>query len=239
MGAEPLPKNQGLRLVRYEYRLIFEKKGRARYISHLDLMRAFQRVFKRAGIPLWYTQGFNPHAYLMFPLALPLGTDSSVEVLDIALIEELEPEELCRRINECMPEGLRIVYGRILSAQTPHMKHTEIASAEYSIRLVTDRTPEETAEAFRSFLSAEKIEVEKRTKKRGINRVDIKPHITLISLDTDESGTNISLRLPAGTEFNLNTGVVMDAFAERFEGKIDSVYTTRTKILAKSGENFT
>ena len=228
-----LPKNQALRLTRYEYRLVFEKKGRARYISHLDLMRAFQRVFKRAGIPLWYTQGFNPHAYLMFPLALPLGTDSSVEPLDIALIEELPFDLLRDRINACMPEGLRIV-----SAGKPVMKHTEIAFAEYAVRLVTDRPPTETAAAFRRFLSADKIEVEKRTKKRGINLVDIKPHIDLLSLEAGESETNISLRLPAGNEFNLNTGVVLDAFADAFEGRIDSVYTTRTKILTKDGENF-
>ena len=228
-----LPKNQSLRLTRYEYRLVFEKKGRARYISHLDLMRAFQRVFKRAGIPLWYTQGFNPHAYLMFPLALPLGTDSSVEPLDIALIEELPFDELRDRINACMPEGLRIV-----SAGKPVMKHTEIAFAEYVIRLITDRSPKETAEAFRSFLSADRIEVEKRTKKRGINLVDIKPHIDLLSLEAGESETSISLRLPAGNEFNLNTGVVLDAFASVFEGKIDSIYTTRTKILTKTGEYF-
>ena len=228
-----LPKNQALRLTRYEYRLVFGKKGRARYISHLDLMRAFQRVFKRAGIPLWYTQGFNPHAYLMFPLALPLGTDSSVEVLDIALIEELPFDVLRDRINACMPEGLSIV-----SAGKPQMKHTDIAFAQYDIRLVTDRSPKETAEAFRCFLSAEKIEVEKRTKKRGINLVDIKPHINMLSLDTDETAALITLRLPAGNEFNLNTGVVLDAFAAVFGGRIDSIYTTRTKILTKNGENF-
>ena len=228
-----LPKNQGLRLTRYEYRLVFEKKGRAKYISHLDLMRAFQRVFKRAGIPLWYTQGFNPHAYLMFPLALSLGTDSSVELLDIALTEELPFDELCERVNAQMPEGLRIV-----SAGKPVMKHTEIAAAEYTVRLRTDCSSEDTAEAFRAFLSQEKIEVEKRTKKRGINLVDIKPHITLLVLSAEAEETVISLRLPAGSEFNLNTNVVFDAFESFFKGKIGSIYTTRTKIMTKSGENF-
>ena len=110
--------------------------------------------------------------------------------------------------------------------------------AEYAVRLVTDRPPTETAAAFRRFLSADKIEVEKRTKKRGINLVDIKPHIDLLSLEAGESETNIFLRLPAGNEFNLNTGVVPDAFSDAFEGRIESVYTTRTKILTKDGENF-
>ena len=61
------PKNQSLQIERWDYRLTFAKKGRARYISHLDLMRAMQRAIKRAGVPIWYTQGFNPHSYLMFP----------------------------------------------------------------------------------------------------------------------------------------------------------------------------
>lgn len=233
MAEMLLPKNQALRITRYEYRLIFEKKGRARYISHLDLMRAFQRVFKRAGLPLWYTQGFNPHAYLMFPLALSLGIDSSVEPLDIALTEELSFDEIRQRINEKMPEGLSIV-----SVGKPVMKHTEIKSAEYIVRLMTDLSPEQTADAFKCFLERDKIEVEKRSKKKGINLVDIKPHIGLIYCRADDKCTEISLRLPAGTEFNLNTNVVFDAFEGFFEGTILSVYTTRTKILSASGENF-
>ena len=233
VAFEPLPKNQALRITRYEYRLVFEKKGRARYISHLDLMRAFQRVFKRAGIPLWYTQGFNPHAYLMFPLALSLGTDSSVEPLDIALIEELPFDELRDRINAQMPEGLKIV-----SAGKPVMKHTEIAFAAYTVRLTADVTPVRLAEAFESFLSQDQIVVEKRTKKKGINLVDIKPHINAKSVKAEDDCAVIELVLPAGNEFNLNTNVVIDAFASYFSGKIDTVYTTRTKILTKTGESF-
>ena len=118
--AEQQPKNQALRIERFEYRLVFAKKGIARYIPHLDLMRAMQRVFKRARIPLWYTQGFNPHAYLMFPLPLSLGIESEVELLDVALIEELDTEELKDRLNSTMPEGLSII-----SAGKPVMKHTE------------------------------------------------------------------------------------------------------------------
>lgn len=234
MAEMLLPKNQALRITRYEYRLVFEKKGRARYISHLDLMRAFQRVFKRAGIPLWYTQGFNPHAYLMFPLALSLGIDSSVEPLDIALTEELSFDEVRDRINGQMPEGLRIV-----SVGKPVMNHTEISSAEYELRLRTDLTPNKTADAFRNFVSQDKIEVEKRTKKKGINLVDIKPHIELLSCDAADAETVLMLRLPAGSEFNLNTNVVLDAFEAYFKGRINSVYTTRTKIIAKNGESFT
>ncbi len=233
MAEQLVPKNQSLIIKRYEYRLVYAKTGRARYISHLDLMRAMQRVFKRAGIPLWYTQGFNPHAYLMFPLALPLGTDSSIEVLDIALTEELEFDEITERLNEKMPVGLKI-----MSASKPVMKHTEIAFAEYEIRLKTNFSAEETCELFKDFLSREKIEVEKRSKKKGINLVDIKPHIRLIDIATDDDKALIRLVLPAGNDFNLNTGVVTEAFSAVEKVEIESIYTERTKIMTKSGENF-
>lgn len=227
------PKNQNLRLTKYEYRLVFAKEGRARFISHLDLLRTFQRVFKRAKIPLWYTQGFNPHAYLMFPLALSLGIDSSVELLDIALTEQLPFEQLRDRVNEKMPEGLRIV-----SAGEPVMKHTEITAAEYIIRLGCTCPADNAKDKFESFLAQDKIEIEKRSKKKGINLVDIKQHITLISVGCEDGVLVMELKLPAGQEFNLNTNVVIDAFDSYAGGIVDTVYTRRTKIIAKNGESF-
>ena len=228
-----VPKNQNLRLTRYDYRLTYAKTGRARYISHLDMMRSMQRAFKRARIPIWYTQGFNPHAYLNFPLALPLGTDSEIEVLDVALLEELEFDEIVSRINEKMPEGLWIV-----KADKPMKKHTEIALARYDIAFdCVDVSADEVMQKFELFLQNEKIEVEKRSKKRGINLVDIKPHIDLKSIEADDM-VKLDIILPAGGEFNLNTSVVMEAFC-KYEGvEIGNIYTTRTKIMCKNGEDF-
>ncbi len=228
-----VPKNQNLRLTRYDYRLTYAKTGRARYISHLDMMRSMQRAFKRARIPIWYTQGFNPHAYLNFPLALPLGTDSEIEVLDVALLEELEFGEIVSRINEKMPEGLWIV-----KADKPLKKHTEIALARYDIAFdCVGVSADEVMQKFELFLQNEKIEVEKRSKKRGINLVDIKPHIDLKSIEADDM-VKLDIILPAGGEFNLNTSVVMEAFC-KYEGvEIGNIYTTRTKIMCKNGEDF-
>ncbi len=233
MAKQLVPKNQNLIVERFEYRLVYSKTGRARYISHLDLMRTMQRVFKRAGIPLWYTQGFNPHAYLMFPLALPLGTDSCVEILDVALVEELGFDEIKERLNDAMPEGLRIE-----SVAKPVMKHTEIASAEYQIRFTCNCDAGKARELFLDFLGQDKIEIEKRTKKKGVNLVDIKPHIKLVSLSVENDEVVADLILPAGNSFNLNTSAVMEAFCRVKEVEIDSIYTERTKIMTESGENF-
>ena len=77
-----------------DYRIAFEKRGRVRYISHLDLNRCMLRAVRRSGLPAWYTEGFHPHMYLMFPLALSLGTESICEVMDIRLTEEVPAEEI-------------------------------------------------------------------------------------------------------------------------------------------------
>ena len=91
-----------------DYRIAFEKRGRVRYISHLDLNRCMLRAVRRSGLPAWYTEGFHPHMYLMFPLALSLGTESICEVMDIRLTEEVPAEEISDRLNAALPEGLRV-----------------------------------------------------------------------------------------------------------------------------------
>ncbi|MDE6149202.1 MAG: TIGR03936 family radical SAM-associated protein [Ruminococcus sp.] len=233
MADFPIPKNQSLNIQRYDYRLTYGKTGRARYISHLDLMRTMQRAFKRAKIPIWYTQGFNPHAYLNFPLALSLGTDSKIEVLDVALIEELEFDEIVTRLNACMPEGLYIY-----NAAKPVNKHTEIALAEYEIRFDCNVSPEEAKQRFEHFVQRDKIEIEKRSKKKGVNLVDIKPHIKEVSVNVENNMTVINVILPAGCEFNLNTSAVMGAFCSLESIEIKNIYTTRTKIMCKNCEDF-
>lgn len=232
------PKNQSLQIERWDYRLTFAKKGRARYISHLDLMRAMQRAIKRAGVPIWYTQGFNPHSYLMFPLALPLGTESEVEVLDIALTEDWNCERLVKQLNSSMPEGLYFV-----KAAAPVMKHIEIARAEYEISIGFDIPAEKALKLFEQFVSRDVIEIQKRQKpkkgrKAGFKTVDIKPHVDILESAVKDGRLYVKLTLPAGTELNLNTGVLVDAFCEFARAKILRIYTKRTKILCKNGEEF-
>ncbi len=233
MANQPLPKNHALVLERYEYRLVYSKTGRAKYISHLDLMRAMQRAFKRARIPLWYTQGFNPHAYLMFPLALALGTESSVEILDIALIEKLDFNEIKDRLNENLPEGLKII-----SVSESVMKHTEISSAQYKISIKSTMPASEIIEKFNDFISRETIEIEKMTKRKKVKIIDIKPHINLLNISESGNRVVLDVILPTGSELNLNTSVVIDAFSDIENIDIVDVCTQRTKIMAKNGECF-
>ena len=114
-------------------RATFEKCGRAKYISHLDLNRCMLRTFRRSRLPIWYTEGFNPHPYYSFALALSLGFESSCEILDFNLNDELPFDEIKDRLNSVMPEGMRII-----KVAEQKQKITAIAKAEYSFSLIAD-----------------------------------------------------------------------------------------------------
>ena len=234
MGVSNIrPKNMALRVERFDYRMIFSKTGRARFISHLDLMRTFSRIFKRAKIPVWYTQGFNPRLYIMFPLALPLGTESRVEVMDISLTEPLDKEEIMQRVNAVMPEGMRIE-----KITEPIMDHKEIAASEYEIRFKLSGE-RDTYDQFEKYISQEEIIVKKRTKKKGEVEIDIKPDVKILSLEREGDMVYVKLILPSGNDKNINTSVLIDGFKAYAGADIETIYTTRTKILTKAGESFT
>ena len=227
------PKNVDLRPDRYDRRIVYEKCGRAKYISHLDLMRAMQRAIKRAKLPIWYTQGFNPHIYIMFPLTLSLGFESKVEVMDFALLEDMPFDEVAKALDAQMPEGMKIV-----SCGLPIHSHTEITHAEYKIKLAADRSPAECETLFKDFLSKDKIEIEKRTKKKTVNLVDIRPSINVTELKCDDKYLYITVVLPAGGSFNLNANVVIETFLGMYELTADELCIERTKILLADGEDF-
>lgn len=211
---------------RFEYRLTFAKLDRAVYISHLDLMRTMQRAFKRARLPIWHTQGFNPHAYIMFPLALSLGVESRCEVMDVALTEDYPYTEVQEKLNAALPSGLEIV-----NAQKPRNPHTSITSAEYEMIFNAGK------EDFLKFISREKIEIKKLTKKKAEKIIDIKPDIDVLCCEERGDGLFVRLRLPAGCDKNVNSSVVTSALCEFLNRNI-SCKTARTGIFMANGEQY-
>lgn len=92
-----------------EVRLLFSKTDRCKYISHLDINRCMSRALTRAQIPLWYTEGFNPHPYMSFSLPLPLGVESMCESLEIRITGDISNSEIKDKLNAVLPTGIRIV----------------------------------------------------------------------------------------------------------------------------------
>ncbi|MCH5205769.1 MAG: DUF2344 domain-containing protein [Oscillospiraceae bacterium] len=202
-------------------RLFFSKTGRAKYISHLDLSGVMQRAIRRAKLPVWYTEGYNPRLYTNFMLPLSLGQEGLREALDIRLIEEFPHLEVTKRLNIALPPDIRL-----LETAVPVYKNTDIAFAEYEITADIDR------EKFTKFLESEKIITEKKTKK-GVSEIDLKPHLTVISV-----GEKIALRLPAGTDLNINPRLVFDAYGAQSGEVIKNIRIVRTGILCADGGEF-
>ena len=93
-----------------EVRLRFSKTDRCKYISHLDINRCMARALSRAKIPLWYTEGFNPHPYMSFSLPLSLGVESFCESVDLRIVGDITNQEIKDNLNEMLPEGIRNRY---------------------------------------------------------------------------------------------------------------------------------
>ncbi len=216
-----------------DVRLVFSKKDRARFISHLDLMRTMTRAFNRGKIPIWYTQGFNPHPYIMFPLALSLGVESETEIMDIRLTKEMDIDEVVAIMNKQLPESLAIVTGFY-----PVKKHTDIVKAEYKIEIKTALSGVELLKKFEEFIAKEKIEVEKKTKRKGISTLDIKPHIDVFDVGISDDVLTFGLKFPAGTVLNLNTTLLTDEFAKFLGLGFERIDVKRINIFAQNEEIF-
>lgn len=152
-------------------RLLFEKRGDAVYLSHLDLMRVFQRAFKRADILIWHSQGFSPRAYVSIALPLPVGMESRCEILDFEIEDgAVELPALAGRLNAVLPAGIRV-----LSAYESARKVKELTRLQAEITLEYDGgIPEGAQQALGAFFARESIVITKHSKK-GDKEVDIKP----------------------------------------------------------------
>lgn len=212
-------------------RATFEKCGRAKYISHLDLNRCMLRTFRRSRLPIWYTEGFNPHPYYSFALALSLGFESSCEILDFNLNEDIPFDEIRDKLNAVMPEGMRIV-----KVAEQKQKITAIAKAEYSFSLVSDETVE-LFTAVQELIASPEILIEKKTKK-GLKTVDIKPDMEILTCNKAENSIDISMYLPAGTQTNYNPTLFIEALKKTTEIPFETKNIRRTAILCADNTVF-
>ncbi len=214
-------------------RVFYTKTGTAKYISHLDINRCFQRAMKRAGIPLWYTEGFNPHAYLTFPLPLALGYESLCECVDFRLVEAMEPEEIVRRLNQVMPMGLSVQ-----KAAEPVYPAREIAQAAYEIRLsLADTDGGRAQQILEAFFAQPEIFAMKRTKK-GERQVSLKEHLHGLTMQADGGEVLLQLQMPAGNELNLTPTLVLDAFSQQTGMLIEDFSVVKTAVFTKDGKIF-
>lgn len=188
-------------------RLYFTKTDRLRFISHLDMNRFMNRAVRRAGLPIWYTEGFNPHPYIIFALPLSLGFESTYDAVDLRLTDdELPIDTLCDRLNAVCPEGIHF-----FSAEEPVRKIAAVTYADFEITFADSGALEN---ALCVLLDKDSIICEKKTKKGGIKQIDIKEKLVSAAVDTADGNTRLKLRLPAGSADNVNPELLINYLFE-------------------------
>lgn len=185
-----------------DYYLTYKRGDSIKYVSHLDFVRVFGRAFRRAELPIAYSEGFNPHPLLTFALPLSVGYTSECELMEFVMEKEMETEEIKEKLQKAMPIGIEIT--EVCKGKTRMKK---LDNALYIVK--AENLPDDLSE----FLSLDSILIEKKTKS-GIKEADIRADIKNITL---KDGC-LEMLLSAGSRANLKPEVVINAMNKYIDG---------------------
>lgn len=159
-------------------RVQYAKQGRARFASHRDFGRAFERALRRADIPMAFSSGFSPHPRISYANASPTGAASEAEYLEIGLTTVLDPEQVKARLNAAMPDGLVIV--RVVEAGAGSLAD-RLTASRWRVEL-GGVDAGELAGAVVELLAAESLEVQRMTK-AGLRTFDVRSALLVLRAD--------------------------------------------------------
>ena len=218
-----------------EVRLRFSKTGRLKYISHLDINRAMSRALKRAQIPLWYTEGFNPHPYMSFSLPLSLGVESLCESVDLRIIGDITNDEIKNRLNNVLPQDMKIV-----DVYDDFRDNSEIVYSDYVYKFEF-KDNEAAIEKIKNVLSSDEIIALKKGKqgrKRVMKETNIKSFIDKYSVSIRNDVIVLNIRLLAGPEKNLNPSLLFDTIIRLIDMDFEWKSIARISLLDKDYKEF-
>lgn len=217
-------------------RIRFNKDGAMKFIGHLDMMRFFQKVFRRADVDIEYSQGFSPHQLISFASPLGVGLTSSGEYMDIFVHSCDDSQTMIDRINGQMVEGVSISsFKQILDETKNSNAMSLVAAADYTVSFREGTCPDRlTAQTVQDFLSQEEIIVTKKTKKSVAN-TDIKPMIHALSFD----GGQLKMRVSTGSAANLKPELLISALYHMLGLELDefSLLIHREDMFAKAASS--
>lgn len=199
-------------------RIKFRKYGVMKFIGHLDVMRFFQKVMRRADIPIAFTGGYSPHMIMSFANPLGVGVTSDGEYFDIELTEDIDMNAAVERMNQVMVEGIDIVNMVPISDDKKHTGMSIVAAADYLSSLKKGAFPDDWKEKAAGFMNQSTIAIVKKTKKSE-KEVDIKPMIYKFEV-RDES---VYMQVATGSVENLKPELVMQALCNYLGVDLDSV----------------
>ena len=216
-------------------RLLFEKTGNAIWISHLDLMRLFQRAFKRAGLPLTHTQGYNPRPSVSIALPLSVGVESGCELLDFDLYgDKIDNEEILARLNDALVTGVRVLDVYDNGSKIKNLAYLNcVVTLEYDLGI-----PADAQERITSLFAQEEVTVEKKSK-NGIKEENIIPMIRRLEVSPLDGNTLAMDALVCCQNPTLNP-MQLSAAIEKYlpECKADFVRCRRVEIYDQNNETF-
>ncbi|MCQ2559389.1 MAG: TIGR03936 family radical SAM-associated protein [Clostridia bacterium] len=227
------------------YGLSYRKTGMARYLSHLDLLRTFERAMRRANLPLAYTQGFNPHPKISFAAPLSVGIAGLAEYLDVELLEFWEPERLLAALENQLPSGLKLNLAFVLSEQVSLMAKT--AWAEYQATIQLSPKPDwlKLQELTQAYLAQPALVVNRATKavrhRRGqppLHAYDIRPGLPSLALAQEPDGCTLTFHDKCGSEGNIKPAEVIDSWLEFVGLKRESLELVRTQLWGENQTSF-
>lgn len=221
------------------FRIEFTKGDEVRFLSHLDVMKAFERAIRRAGMPIAFSEGFNPHPKMNFASALAVGVTSEAEFMDIELKENLPTTEVVKMLAKALPPGLDVKTGREVPTGAPALM-SEVNRAVYQVKSTLEQAvdPGQVADKLKDFMGLSEVVITKRTKK-GLKPKDIKPGILGVDVLIEQDILKFTILTITGSEGNVRPEEVVQAFTERSGLPIDcnSLYIRRLGLyVEKNGK---
>lgn len=215
-------------------RLLFVKEAQAAYISHLDLMRTFQRCFPRTELDIRHTQGYHPHPILSIVLPLPVGQSSQCELLDFEVTQESDGSGIAEKLNTGMPTGIRV-----LDCYEATRPIRELDSLRADVTLEYDGgVPQDAAQKLEALLSRDSLVIQKRTKRKELADVDIAPMLRRAVVTAGEREVYIDLTVQAQNP-GLNPQLIEKAIAAYAPELVPDFLRVRRKaILDANGQDF-
>ena len=214
-------------------RIWFKKDFECRYISHLDLNRTMLRALHKSKLPIWHTEGFNPHPFATFPLPLSLGFRGVNECMDVKLEDDsFLLSDIPDRLNACLPRGIRV-----FDATEAVMKAGKVAYASFTLLIGNPIIATgKIAAQLRELLESESIEIEKKSKK-GMKTVDIRPGIRSFEITERFDAAELNIVLSAGSSDNVNPNLILTALS-RQTGEEYNADITRNDLYNSDMELF-
>ncbi len=213
-------------------RFRFRKGPEVRFLSHLDLLRTMERAIRRAGLPIAYSEGFNPRPKMSFGFALAVGILSEGEYGDYEFVEAMDPVEFQELYNGNLPQGLEVLAARSLPTGTPTLMRLINAGA-YDV-VIPNKSRGEILQRWEWLQSQDTFMVERETKK-GTRQLNIRPFLfDLTSVQEIEQGVAVSCLCALGNEANLR----MEELGRLLEFDHLDALITRTGQLIRHGSEY-